>query len=520
MIPLVCFLGMRKKISEQSVEYVDGYAFFDFQKACYGQVEVELDGCARDLVEIVLGEYAENGGIVHKPGWRTFKIDDFRISPEQKVYRMNIPTHRGAYGALPHIETPEEFGGEVAVFRYVEINHYYGPAKVRRIEFYNDAPEDAAHFQSSDMKLDKIWEFCKHSLLATSIFPCYVDGERERMPYEGDAYIAELGHYCCGADYSIAERTIDYFMANGDRTWPTEWILLTPQLAYYFYLYSGNRDALDRWLSMLPEKVLPHFFRENGLLCPKPPVRDIVDWPEKSRDGYEFGEANFVPNAYCHGSLRILAQLTGDQGFDRKADMLKARLRESMLKNGVFVDNPDSCHTSLHTAMFALRFGLVDGEAEVASCSEIIRKKGMACSVYAAQFLLETCFGAGLDDLGMEFLTSDGLRSWFNMLRCGSTITMEAWDESEKPHQDWSHPWGAAPANIIPRHVVGLRPVAPGFSRFVVKPSPASPQEFFLRQPTPFGAIEVQKKGEKVEVSLKGDGRRLVETSPGEWLLQ
>ena len=171
---------MRKHITELS-GLVNGHLLLDFQKAAYAQLELELDGRTQDLAEVVIAEYAKDDQVVHVPGWRTFKINDIRLSPDQKLYRFHIPEHRGAYGAFPHIETPPEFGGEIAVFRYVEINHYYGPAKVRRIEFYNDAPEDAAHFESSDKKLNQIWEFCKYSLLATSIFPCYVDGERERM---------------------------------------------------------------------------------------------------------------------------------------------------------------------------------------------------------------------------------------------------------------------------------------------------------------------------------------------------
>jgi hypothetical protein len=45
---------------------------------------------------------------------------------------------------------------------------------------------------------------------------------------------------------------------------------------------------------------------------------------------------------------------------------------------------------------------------------------------------------------------------------------MEAWDDSFKPNQDWNHPWGAAPGNIIVRHLAGIRPLEPGFKKFSV----------------------------------------------------
>lgn len=74
---------MRKKESELS-SYVNGHVGFDFGKVCYGQVKVELDDIAQDLVEVVLAEYAENGRVVHFPGWRTFKLTTSASLPTRK----------------------------------------------------------------------------------------------------------------------------------------------------------------------------------------------------------------------------------------------------------------------------------------------------------------------------------------------------------------------------------------------------------------------------------------------------
>lgn len=512
---------MRKHITEKS-GYVNGHLLLDFGKSCYAQLELDFNGIAQDLAEVIVADYAENDCAVHRTGWPTFKIDYIRVRPEQKTYRFNIPMHTCAYAAFPHVDTPASFGGEVAIFRYVEINHYYGPVTARRIEFFNDAAEDAAQFESDDEKLNKVWDFCKYSILALNIFPCFVDGERERMPYEGDAYITQLSHFCCTSEYATAKQTIDHFMVSGDKTWPTEWLLHTPLLAQGYQLYSGDSAPLKEWLKILPQRTLPHMFNADGLLVPTGHVRDIIDWPEGDRDNYELadntkGKANFVPNAYCCGALKVMAELTGDDSYIKKAEELKANLRRRMMKNGLFVDNEDSSHTSLHTAMFALRFGLTDTPEETAAHQAIIRERGLVCSVYGVQFLLESCFVGGLDELGMAFLTNDGPRSWFNMMREGATTTMESWGENDKPFQDWSHPWGTAAANIIPRFVAGVRPTAPGFERFVVKPSPAAPKRFFLRHPTPFGAILVHKNGDQLEVELTGTSKKLNQTAPGEF---
>ena len=43
------------------------------------------------------------------------------------------------------------------------------------------------------------------------------------------------------------------------------------------------------------------------------------------------------------------------------------------------------------------------------------------------------------------------------MVESGTTITWEAWDQKYKPNQDWNHAWGAAPANLLPRFVLGAQ---------------------------------------------------------------
>ncbi|NDD49049.1 MAG: hypothetical protein EBZ28_04215, partial [Alphaproteobacteria bacterium] len=47
--------------------------------------------------------------------------------------------------------------------------------------------ESASSFDSSDEVLNQIWDFCKYSMKATSFCGYYVDGDRERIPYEADA---------------------------------------------------------------------------------------------------------------------------------------------------------------------------------------------------------------------------------------------------------------------------------------------------------------------------------------------
>ena len=116
----------------------------------------------------------------------------------------------------------------------------------------------------------------------------------------------------------------------------------------------------------------------------------------------------------------------------------------------------------------------------------------MACSVYAAQYLLEGLYEAGESPYALYLLTSTGERSWWNMIRSGSTIAMEAWDMKFNPNSDWNHAWGSAPANIITRCLWGITPAEPGFASAVIQPQLGNLTYSKIKVPTIRGAIECE----------------------------
>jgi hypothetical protein len=59
----------------------------------------------------------------------------------------------------------------------------------RRAAFASTWDDHAAAFHSSDELLNRIWELCRYSIKATTFAGVYVDGDRERISYEADAYL-------------------------------------------------------------------------------------------------------------------------------------------------------------------------------------------------------------------------------------------------------------------------------------------------------------------------------------------
>jgi hypothetical protein len=88
-------------------------------------------------------------------------------------------------------------------------------------------------------------------------------------------------------------------------------------------------------------------------------------------------------------------------------------------------------------------------------------------------------------------MTSHDRRSWWHMIEQGSTMTTEAWGREFKPNLTWNHAWGSAPANVISRFVLGVRPLEPGYAKLIVAPQPGALAWVRGAVPTPHGPVAV-----------------------------
>ncbi|MEM7031801.1 MAG: hypothetical protein AAF629_19760 [Chloroflexota bacterium] len=92
--------------------------------------------------------------------------------------------------------------------------------------------------------------------------------------------------------------------------------------------------------------------------------------------------------------------------------------------------------------MMALAFGLVPLANRTAVVNHS-KAKGMACSVYGSQLLMESLYIAREADFALSLLTSTSERSSAHMVYdVGKTTALDAWDDRFKPNQDWNHAWG------------------------------------------------------------------------------
>ncbi len=531
---------LQKSIIKPQVLTKNGNVYFvDFGKHAFGTVELTYESKADSKLIIRLGEQLENGAINRKP---TGTI---------RYQEVNLDVKKGKFTYLIQLVPDKRNTGSAAVilpasipvimpFRYCEIENAtekLTEKDINQIVYHTLFEENQSSFTSSNDNLNKVWDLCKYSIKATLFTGLYVDGDRERIPYEADAYINQLSHYGVDREYTVAQNTIEYFMQHP--TWPTEWQQHMALLFYEDYKYTGSTKLIAKHYEALKHKTLMELAREDGLISstnvspefmkklgfadPEAKLKDIVDWPpaqkntagklstgQGERDGYVFMPFNTVVNCFFYKNMEIMAEFArvlnrveDESVFLDLARKSKKAINTKLFdaQKGVYTDGEGTSHASLHANMMALAFNIVP-KAHQKTVVDFIKSRGMACSVYGSQYLLQGLFNAGQADYAIELMTATHDRSWINMLKLGSTVTLEAWDMKYKPNLDWNHAWGAAPANIIPRNMWGIQPQIPGGSIISIKPQMGKLDSSAIEVPLLKGIVKASyvKKGKLKQI--------------------
>jgi len=509
---------------EQSPVSVSSFAgsavLIDFGRVAFGNVQLTPPEGATGTVTVHFGERLKDGRVDRQPpGTVRYNVAKARLRGGRPLVVAPPADARNTEQISekhpPAVLTPPQWG-VVMPFRWLEIEGWPGELKpeqvVRRAAFAKSWDEDAASFVSSDPMLNRIWELCRYSIKATTFAGVYVDGDRERIPYEGDAYLNQLSHYNTDNNIQMARDTYDWLMLHG--TWPTEWAPHMVFMAYADWLHTGDRSWLVPRYEALKAKTLLDRAGPDGLIQSNEAQQrrdDIVDWPKGERDGYVFTEINTVVNAFHLAAMKRMAELALALGEVDEAEEFGAHARRTHAQfqrrlfdseRGLYRDGVNTDHISLHANLFPLAFGLVP-EDKKQGVVEWLQDRDMDCSVYAAQYLLEGLFRNNGERKAIELITAPTDRSWRHMVESGTTITWEAWDLKYKPNQDWNHAWGAAPANLLPRFVLGVEPLEPGWSRASIRPCPGDLAYARGKVPTPRGPIMIDwKNGETFQVSI------------------
>jgi len=486
-----------------------GWYFIDFGQDAFGTVTLNIPSPV-DGQTVTLGMGEELSG--------TYTVDTTPLSGSYIRYEANsITMHSGttSYTVTPtwtplysnYIPLPS-YMSQVMPFRYVEITNVPEPfdgSQIRQLQTHVPFDDTQAVFTSSDPLVTGIFNMCKYSTKATAFMNIYVDGDRERRVDGGDNDIHLLNHVVLDHDYATGRYTNEYMLTNV--TGGTDWAMHLIFMAWYDYLYTGDARSLAAFYTQLQARLVPGDFLSNGFFLGTTTTDasgDIVDWPNGERDGYDMVmPIKSVITALHYRSLIYMQQIATVLG--KTSDAANYQVDAALTYNNFTAlwDGTNNCyfdgmsasyvadsHHSLHGNIFPLALGLVP-PGQQAAVINYIESRGIVCSVYGAQFLFDALYRYGQGNYALSLLDSTGLRSWHNMLSWGATMTHEAWDPSLKPNEDWNHAWGSAAANIIPRWLIGVRPLLPGFQKFVIQPQIGTLAYASITLPTIRGSVSV-----------------------------
>lgn len=532
------------------LETKTGKYFADYGKSVIGILEFIATAQKNETpVSVHLGERKNDDETVNKEPGRSnigYQKIDMMLKKGTHHYIVKLAERRKTN--YLHTQKLAPHYPDVIPFRYVEIQgdpELYKIDETKQAALFYYFDDHASDFECSDENLKVVWDLCKYTQKSTPFLGVYADGNRERMPYEADAYIQMMSHFSTDREYSIARYTINFLLDHA--SWPTEWQMHTVFMAWEYYMQTGDVALLEDRYEDLKRKSLIALTDESGLISTRTgkktqeflssmnfpgkaeQFRDIVDWPQGApkgtkkpgghrspleggeTDGYVYADYNTVVNAFHNRCLVLMANIAGVTGNESNVTFFNKRAKDHQeiflstffdKKKGVFVDGESTDHSSLHANMFPMAFNMVP-EKDVKSVAEFIKSRGMACSVYGSQYLLEALFNAGEADHALSLMTSDSKRSWLNMIRVGSSMTTEAWDEYFKPNLTWNHAWGSAPANITARKLMGIEPLEASFSSFRISPQPGKLANVSITVPSIRGSIKCDLVSTENEWQMK-----------------
>jgi SSS family transporter len=385
-------------------------------------------------------------------------------------------------------------------------------------------------FRCSDTAINKIWDVAAYTLrLNTREF--FIDGiKRDRWIWSGDAYQSYLMNYYLFFDSASVTRTL-WALRGKDPV--TSHINTIMDYSFYWFLgiydyywYTGDasfiRLCYPRMVSLM--SFIRSQRNKNGWLEGQPGDWLFIDWA----DGLtKKGELSFEQLLYVRSleTMALCGGLAGDPAaaaYGEEAVSLRSRLFSDFwdVRRQAFVhsrvDGVVGNKVTRYTNMFGIFFGYFDREQQDAVKSGVLLNDSVQkiTTPYMRFYELEALCAMGDQSRVLKEMKD----YWGGMLSLGATSFWEKYDPSESGARHYAmygrpfgrslcHAWGASPIYLLGKYYLGVKPLAPGFQRYEVRPVLGGMEWMEGEAPTPHGNIKVYCSSTRIRVkTVAGDG--------------
>ena len=474
------------------------------------------------------------GGVLFDFGAELFGYLNIEGTPKEGTVGVFYGESREEALDTPHTHLYEYVEGEASyrlrqrAFRYIYLKGEVAAADVS-CDFEYLPLERRGSFACEDEIFRKVYDVAAYTF-HLNCREGFLDGiKRDRWVWSGDAFqSARINRYLF-ADREIEERTILGLVGkspieqhiNTILDYSLLWFLMLDE----HYTAYGDLDFVRRVLPMAKEllQFVETRLNADGFLEGLPGDWTFIDWSSIDKSGAVCAEQMLLIAAY-RAMARLFAAAAGE-GDDllRKADALTARVRERYWsrEKGAFIDSYTSgrCNVTRHANIFAVMFGIANGE-ETASILENVLKNDEITPIttpYFAGYELDV-----LASLGELSAVEETIRSYYGgMIALGAKTIWEEYQPKKqgiehyemygrKYEKSLCHAWGAGPIYLFGKYYLGVRPTAPGYKTFEVRPSRGGLQSICGTVPLPDGEVSVSLDATALSVTSTAAGGTLV----------
>lgn len=395
-------------------------------------------------------------------------------------------------------------------FRFARIDSVAGGqpveiTQVRAVLTLRDIPAIGS-FRSNDERINQIWAVGSYTVHLNMQEYLWDGIKRDRLVWVGDMHPEVSTINAVFGFNPVVSESLDLARdtyaptswMNGFSSYSLWWILMQRDM----WLHHGHREYLEEQRSYLKELIkgiITHIANDGSEQLTG--VR-FLDWPTAENE------------VAIHEGLQALVVLTMEAGGQLcdalNEPSLAKECREAAAKLRKHVPGPG---VSKQSAALMLLAGLIDETHALA----ILEKEGPRnLSTFYGYYVLEALAKAGAIETALDFIR----RFWGGMLDYGATTFWEDfsldWLENSAridelvpsgkkdlhgDHGDHCyrgfrhslcHGWASGPTAWLSRHVLGIQPVAAGFSEVRISPHLGSLDWVEGTYPTPHGIISVR----------------------------
>ncbi|NIK79164.1 hypothetical protein FHS15_004322 [Paenibacillus castaneae] len=423
-------------------------------------------------------------------------------------------------------------------FRYMALNVRNAAEPVRiygvSMSQSNYPVAEIGRFECSDSLLNDIWEISRHT---TKL--CMEDTFVDCPAYEQAFWVGDSRNEALVSIYlygvqDIVKRCLRLVPGSKHQTplfadqVPSGWSSVIPNWTFFwaiacyeYYEQTGDKDFAAEMYEQI-HYTLDHYLLKidgSGLFNIK--GWNLLDWSpiDQPNDGIVTHQ-----NMFLVRTLRIAAamgRLSGDEAgssrFEHAAEQLHTAINEHLWDDEkqayidcIHADSRRSSVLSMQTQVVASLTGVAQGKRGEAMERYLIAPP--AHFVQIGSPFMSFFYYEALGKIGKVGLMLDDIRANYgNMIAHGATTCWEQYPNflENRANPDMltrshCHAWSSAPAYFLGRDVLGVRSLAPGWSKVEIAPAPNGLQWARGSVPHPAGGrIDVSWTADEVNQTMK-----------------